>query len=86
MSGGLIFALGIALLVMPADHNIRDEHGFRQAAADGYVLAQDGAVITFGITAFLLALAYRSWTELGSDEVEDDAEDRRIADLGAHRS
>ncbi|MCG6861376.1 MAG: mannose-1-phosphate guanylyltransferase/mannose-6-phosphate isomerase [Chromatiaceae bacterium] len=37
------------LLVMPADHCIRDEHGFRQAAADGYVLAQEGAVITFGI-------------------------------------
>jgi len=37
------------LLVMPADHNIRDEHGFRQAVADGYVLARQGAVITFGI-------------------------------------
>lgn len=36
-------------------------------------------VITFGVTAFLLALAYRSWTETGLDEVEDDAEDRRIA-------
>ena len=36
-------------------------------------------VITFGITAFLLALAYRSWTEQGSDEVEDDREDLRIA-------
>lgn len=36
-------------------------------------------VITFGITAFLLALAYRSWTEQGTDEVEDDTEDRRIA-------
>lgn len=36
-------------------------------------------VITFGITAFLLALAYRFWTEQGSDEVEDDIEDRRIA-------
>ena len=42
-------------------------------------------VITFGITAFLLALAYRSWTEQGSDEVEDDVEDRRIA-LGWRRS
>ena len=31
------------------------------------------------ITAFLLALAYRSWTEQGSDEVEDDIEDLRIA-------
>lgn len=36
-------------------------------------------VITFGITAFLLTLAYRSWTAQGSDEVEDDLEDRRIA-------
>lgn len=36
-------------------------------------------VITFGITTFLLTLAYRSWTEQGSDEVEDDREDRRIA-------
>jgi multicomponent Na+:H+ antiporter subunit C len=38
-------------------------------------------VITFGVTAFLLALAYRSWSEQGSDEVEDDVEDRRIARL-----
>lgn len=36
-------------------------------------------VITFGVTAFLLTLAYRSWTETGIDEVEDDAEDLRIA-------
>lgn len=36
-------------------------------------------VITFGITAFLLTLAYRSWAEQGGDEVEDDTEDRRIA-------
>lgn len=38
-------------------------------------------VITFGVTAFLLALAYRAWDQSGSDEVEDDAEDRRIARL-----
>jgi len=40
-------------------------------------------VITFGVTAFLLALAYRSWTETGLDEVEDDIEDRRIARKGS---
>lgn len=39
-------------------------------------------VISFGLTAFLLALAYRSWTHTGDDEVEDDVEDRRIARLG----
>jgi len=36
-------------------------------------------VITFGVTAFLLALALRSWRLTGSDEVADDIEDRRIA-------
>ncbi|MEZ5406583.1 MAG: NADH-quinone oxidoreductase subunit K [Acidimicrobiales bacterium] len=36
-------------------------------------------VITFGVIAFLLALAYRSWLVTSDDEVEDDVEDRRIA-------
>ena len=36
-------------------------------------------VITFGVIAFLLALAYRSWLVTADDEVEDDVEDRRIA-------
>ena len=38
-------------------------------------------VITFGVSAFLLALALRSWFLTGSDAVEDDIEDRRIARL-----
>lgn len=41
-------------------------------------MALTAIVITFGITAFLLALAYRSWTLTGNDEAEDDIEDRRI--------
>ncbi|MBW3627316.1 MAG: Na(+)/H(+) antiporter subunit C [Actinobacteria bacterium] len=44
-------------------------------------LALTAIVITFGITAFLLALAYRSWLLRSDDEVEDDVEDRRIARL-----
>jgi multicomponent Na+:H+ antiporter subunit C len=36
-------------------------------------------VISFGVIAFLLALAYRSWIINHNDEVEDDVEDRRIA-------
>jgi multicomponent Na+:H+ antiporter subunit C len=35
-------------------------------------------VITFGVTALLLALALRSYLLAGDDEVEDDVEDRRI--------
>ncbi len=41
-------------------------------------------VITLGMAAYLLALAYRSWQIDGDDLVQDDVEDRRIA-RAAHR-
>jgi len=40
-------------------------------------------VITLGLTAFLLAMSYRSWQLNRHDEVQDDVEDRRIARLAA---
>jgi len=42
-------------------------------------LALTAIVISFGMTAFLLALAFRSWQLTRDDVVEDDVEDRRIA-------
>ena len=39
-------------------------------------------VISFGTTALLLALAYRSWLLTNADEVEDDLEDRLVAGRG----
>jgi multicomponent Na+:H+ antiporter subunit C len=33
------------------------------------------------MTAFLLAMAYRSWLLTGHDDVQDDVEDRRIMRL-----
>lgn len=39
-------------------------------------------VITFGVSAFLLALAYRSWVLTEQDDVQDDVEDRRVTRLG----
>lgn len=42
-------------------------------------MALTAIVITFGVTAFLLALAFRGHRLTGSDQVEDDLEDRRIA-------
>ncbi len=42
-------------------------------------LALTAVVITFALTTFLLALAYRSFVLIGNDEVQDDVEDRRIA-------
>ena len=35
-------------------------------------------VISFGVTALLLALAYRSWLLTRDDEVQDDVDDRNI--------
>ena len=40
-------------------------------------------VITLGTTAFLLAMAYRSWQLTGHDDVQDDVEDAAIRRLAA---
>lgn len=73
----LLFAGGRA-----GDPPIGDGEGVEPAAtADPLpqAMALTAIVITFGIIAFLLALAYRSWTITRDDQVEDDVEDRRIA-------
>lgn len=44
-------------------------------------MALTAIVITFALTAFLLALAYRSFLLTRDDEVQDDVEDRRIAQV-----
>ena len=44
-------------------------------------LALTAIVITFAVTAFLLALATRSWTLTGDDRVQADPEDTRVASL-----
>lgn len=46
-------------------------------------MALTAIVITFGVIAFLLALAHRSWSVTGDDQVEDDIEDRRVASAPA---
>ena len=48
-------------------------------------LALTAIVITFGVSGFLLALAWRSWRIGEDDAVEDDIEDRRIAEALAAR-
>ncbi|QBX56026.1 Na(+)/H(+) antiporter subunit C [Nocardioides seonyuensis] len=40
-------------------------------------------VISLGTTAFLLAMAYRSWQLTGHDDVQDDVEDAAIRRLAA---
>lgn len=62
------------------------EDGARFADPLPQALALTAIVITFGVSAFLLAMAYRSWMMNRSDEVEDDVEDRRIAEMIAARA
>jgi multicomponent Na+:H+ antiporter subunit C len=40
-------------------------------------------VISLGTSAFVLAMAYRSWQLTGHDDVQDDVEDREIRRLAA---
>ncbi len=84
--------IGVALLSHAANLLLLLAGGSRGVAAfvgstDGeqvadplpQALALTAIVISFGVTAFVLALAYRSWQLTGDDLVEDDVEDRRIA-------
>jgi multicomponent Na+:H+ antiporter subunit C len=59
-----------------------DTDAFADPLPQAFVLT--AIVITFGVIAFLLALAFRSWRVTADDEVEDDIEDRRIARVAAH--
>lgn len=47
-------------------------------------MALTAIVITLALTAFLLAMAYRSWQLGGTDDVQDDVEDIRITLRAEH--
>lgn len=54
-----------------------DPDSFLDPLPQAFVLT--AIVIAFGVTTFLLGLAYRSWALTSDDEVQDDLEDRRVA-------
>lgn len=53
-----------------------NESAFLDPLPQAFVLT--AIVIAFGTTAFLLALAYRSWMLTHDDEVQDDVEDHLV--------
>jgi multicomponent Na+:H+ antiporter subunit C len=57
----------------------KGDDGAGIAAPLPQAFALTAIVIGFGMTSFLLALAYRSWISTNDDEVQDDVEDRRVA-------
>jgi multicomponent Na+:H+ antiporter subunit C len=54
-----------------------DEAALLDPLPQAFVLT--AIVITFAVTCFLLALAFRSWALTSDDEVQDDVEDRLVA-------
>ena len=60
----------------PPIHGDGDARLFSDPLPQAFALT--AIVISFGVTAFLLALAYRSWVLTQDDEVQDDLEDRLI--------
>lgn len=75
---------GVNLLILtsgsvPGDAPILGEGGTDLTDPVPQALVLTAIVIGLAIVAFLLSVAYRSWTIDGNDVVEDDISDRRIA-------
>ncbi|MGC5627606.1 Na(+)/H(+) antiporter subunit C [Georgenia sp. Z1344] len=83
--GAGLITHGINLLILVAGGRAGEPPIIGQSATEDMsdplpqAMILTAIVISLGITAFLMALAYRSWQLNGHDEVQDDLEDRRIA-------
>ena len=85
--GLALLSHGGNVLMMAAGHRgaapiigLSDEAAFSDPLPQA--LALTAIVISFGVTALLLALAYRSWQLTRDDEVQDDVGDRTVATGG----
>jgi multicomponent Na+:H+ antiporter subunit C len=88
LMGVILFGNGVNLLILSGGRLGGPPivgRGGREPLSDPLPQAMilTAIVITLGVSAFLLAMAYRSWQLVGHDEVRDDVEDRRIAGLAA---
>jgi multicomponent Na+:H+ antiporter subunit C len=84
--GVILLGNGANLLILatagpsggPPILGIGDRDGGRMSDPLPQVMILTAIVITLGMTAFLLAMAYRHWQLTGSDRVADDDSDRRL--------
>jgi multicomponent Na+:H+ antiporter subunit C len=75
--GGNVLLMGSGRRGDPPLIGSGEPNDFSDPLAQAFALT--AIVITFGVSALLLALSYRSWILTGKDEVEDDVADRAIA-------
>jgi mannose-1-phosphate guanylyltransferase/mannose-6-phosphate isomerase len=64
VAAALVSDPGDVLVVLPADHVIGDQDGFRSAVGQAIALAQDGAMVTFGATPLRPETGY-GYLEMG---------------------
>ncbi|GAA3644123.1 hypothetical protein GCM10022224_003160 [Nonomuraea antimicrobica] len=81
LAGVIVLGNGVNLLIVTSGGDAGGppfvgDRGMADPLPQAMVLT--AIVITLGVTAFLLALVHRSWQLTGSDEVQDDTEDRRV--------
>ncbi|MEV4343034.1 Na(+)/H(+) antiporter subunit C [Actinoplanes sp. NPDC049596] len=86
LMGMILLGNGVNLLILLGGHAgappiVGAAPGEEMADPLPQIMILTAIVITLGMTAFLLALAYRSSAMAGHDEVQDDVEDRRIMRL-----
>lgn len=77
----LILVMGGGRGVAPILGNGTSVENFSDPLPQAFILT--AIVITFGVSAFLLALIYRSWRLSRADELQDDPEDLAIAERDA---
>jgi multicomponent Na+:H+ antiporter subunit C len=81
LAGVILLGNGVNLLIVTASGDaggppFAGTAGMADPLPQAMVLT--AIVITLGVTAFVLAVVHRSWQLTGSDEVQDDTEDRRV--------
>lgn len=74
----MLFTLSGAFGLSPIYRSGTDPVAYSDPLPQAFILT--AIVITFGVTAFLLALIYRAWKLAQADTVEDDSEDIALRD------
>jgi multicomponent Na+:H+ antiporter subunit C len=74
----LILATGGYAGLAPIFSKDTDPRNYNDPLPQALILTS--IVISFAVTAFMLGLIYRTWALARQDEIQDDAEDRRVAE------
>ena len=70
--------LGLMLLANATNLLILTTGGYSDPLPQALILTS--IVISFAVTAFMLGIIYRTWVLARQDEIQDDAEDLRVAE------